>query len=811
MAKNNETILENIRDATMEEVMHNSMMPYSEHVILERALPRAEDGLKPVQRRVLYAMHGMNLFPDRPYRKCATIVGEVMGKYHPHGDSSIYDTLVRLAQDFNMRAPLVDGHGNFGTVDGDGAAAQRYTEARLHSLATEMLRDIEKDTVPWSLNFDDSLQEPDLLPSRFPNLLVNGSSGIAVGFATNIPPHNLAEVIDGAVALLDSPRLPLSELLKLIKGPDFPTGGIIMNPEELEAAYTTGRGKLLVRARVEVENGQNGKKLLVITEIPYALNKTALLQKIQALREERKGILTAISDIRDESDRQGMRAVIELRKDSDPQKVLQYLYKYSDLQTTFGVNMIAIAGGKPQQLGLLELLRCYLEHQKEVERRRVKYDLDWARSREEIVRGLVIAVQNIDRVIKIIRSSATVPKARDNLREAFALSERQATAILELRLQRLTALEIEKLEAELAELRALIAELEGILASKQKLNEVIRKSLQDIRRRYKDARRTVILSAREQKHEAETALKPEDFKVVTEAVVAVDQEGYIKRVPQKNFARSATKEAGAPAETPLDVIFTLTDRTLYVFTDRGNCCVVTVEDIPEGKWRDRGAPPARLFPGWEAGEKPVYIAQFDAPPPLLCLVTRAGMVKLTPFSEFAIKKARFKAIGLKEGDALLSVEPHREGATLLMISEQGQSLNAEINWEPTGRTAAGVKGMALENDRLVFAAEISAEGEVVVWTDKGYAKRSLAADYEPGVRGRKGQRTIEWKKNGANGNRLIAALYVKEPFTQLCVHKNNTTDTVDTEMLAIEPRGGPGKPYCLAVLGDELTGVLKLV
>ena len=447
---------------TMEEVMHNSMMPYAEHVILERALPRVEDGLKPVQRRVLYAMYTQNLFPDKPYKKSAYIVGETMAKYHPHGDSSIYETMVRMAQDFSLREPLVDGHGCFGSIDGDGAAAARYTEARLAPIALELLRDIEKDTVKWALNYDDSLKEPTVLPGRFPNLLVNGSYGIAVGLATNIPTHNLAEVIDGVIAQIDNPRITLPELLKHLKGPDFPTGGYIINGSDIENIYKTGRGRLLVRSKTHIENGSNGKKLIVITEVPFQVNKAKMLADIMKLSDEKKGILSSISDIRDESDMNtGMRAVIELRKDADVQKVLAYLYKYSDLQASFGVNMVAIAEGKPVQLGLLEINRYYIEHQREVERRRVRHDLDKARLDEEIYAGLLIAIQNIDEVIKIIKSSPNVRTARERLREAFSLSERQATAILEMRLQRLTALEVESIELKLKELRELIEYLKG--------------------------------------------------------------------------------------------------------------------------------------------------------------------------------------------------------------------------------------------------------------------------------------------------------------------------------------------------------------
>ena len=429
-----------ILPTTMEDVMHNSMIPYAEHVILERALPRVEDGLKPVQRRILYTMMELGTTPDKPHRKCARIVGDCLGKYHPHGDSSVYGALVHLAQDFSMRAPLVDGHGNFGSVDGDGAAAMRYTEARMTPLALQMLRDIEKDTVPFRLNFDDSLKEPDMLPARYPNLLVNGASGIAVGLATNIPPHNFGEACRAVIAQIQDPDISLDELLKIMPGPDFPTGGVLVDNEEIRKGYETGRSKLQVRARVHIEDGSAGRKLLVITQIPYEVNKAAMLEKILRLSEEKKAQLGCIYDIRDESDREGMRAIVELKKDADPQKVLAFLYKYSDLQVTFGVNMVAIADGKPVQMGLKSIIGYFIKHQKDVVTRRTRFELDQARARAHILQGLMIAVDNLDEVIRLIRASKTPKEAREALMSRFGLDEPQAQAILDMRLQRLTNL-----------------------------------------------------------------------------------------------------------------------------------------------------------------------------------------------------------------------------------------------------------------------------------------------------------------------------------------------------------------------------------
>ena len=794
---------------TMEEVMNNSMMPYAEHVILERALPRVEDGLKPVQRRVLYAMYTQNLFPDKPYKKSAYIVGETMAKYHPHGDSSIYETMVRMAQDFSLREPLVDGHGCFGSIDGDGAAAARYTEARLAPIALELLRDIEKDTVKWALNYDDSLKEPTVLPGRFPNLLVNGSYGIAVGLATNIPTHNLAEVIDGVIAQIDNPRITLPELLKHLKGPDFPTGGYIINGSDIENIYKTGRGRLLVRSKTHIENGSNGKKLIVITEVPFQVNKAKMLADIMKLSDEKKGILSSISDIRDESDMNtGMRAVIELRKDADVQKVLAYLYKYSDLQASFGVNMVAIAEGKPVQLGLLEINRYYIEHQREVERRRVRHDLDKARLDEEIYAGLLIAIQNIDEVIKIIKSSPNVRTARERLREAFSLSERQATAILEMRLQRLTALEVESIELKLKELRELIEYLEGLLNSKTKLMELIKKNLLDIKRKYKSPRRTVILS--EAPVETHTA---QDFKVVEDVIISIDAGGNVKRVPIKNYSRSNKDYDGVQEnEIPIITINSNTAEKLLAFSSAGYAYNLSVEDVPECKWKDKGALSAKVFSGIQPEEKIVYLFSYkELPEGNLYFYTKNGLIKCSAWSEYAVKKSRYSAMSLKEGDVLLGAEPVREEGSVLFVSQKGMSLNIVKEDIPvTGRVSSGVKAMALDNgDSVIFASQCDGEGEIIVWTEKGYAKRSLSVDYELSVRNRKGLKTFDFKKNGANGTTLVAALAVKEPFDMLCVHSNGEVECINTESLFIEPRLSAGKPYVLGILGDSLAKVYK--
>ncbi len=812
MAKKNDEIIDNstILHQTMEDVMHSSMIPYSEHVILERALPRVEDGLKPVQRRILYVMYEQGLTPDKPFKKSANIVGETMAKYHPHGDSSIYDTMVRMAQDFVMRAPLVDGHGNFGSIDGDSAAAFRYTEARMAPLALELLRDIEKDTVKWSLNFDDTRKEPDILPGRFPNLLVNGATGIAVGLATNIPTHNLAEVIDGVVAQIDNPRITLDEMLKYIKGPDFPTGGLIVNGEAIKDAYTNGSGKLTMRAKISVENGTNGKKLIVIHEVPYQVNKAAMLVEIMKMVNEKKGPLTAISDIRDESDREGLRAVIEVKKDGDIDKILPYLYKYSNLQKTFGVNMVAIADGKPKQMGLLEITKCYIEYQKEVERKRVRHDLESARQREEILSGLMIAIQNIDKVIKIIRSSPNVRTAKERLRETFDLTDRQATAILEMRLQRLTGLEIESLEKELKEVRALIAELESILNSKAKLNAVIKKNLLDIKRKFKSPRKTEIVYG----HKEEEVTR-DTFRTVEDVVLSVDRQSFIRRSFVKNYNLSS-KDAPQTGNDALTLIMPAqTDMNVLFFTNSGNCYNVKVEDIPDYKWRDKGCAPGRLCSGFEENERIVFGFVYKAalPDGELVFLTERGMIKISALSEYAVKKNKFNAITLKDGDKVITVDIRKKDASVLFITQNAMSLNIDTSdVSTTGRVTAGVKGISLdENDRVIFASQVTDEGEIAVFTEKGYGKRTLAVDYELSLRARKGNKTFEWRKNGSNGSKIAGAVYVKEPVDILALHTNGETDVLNSETLFIEQRLSAGKPYILAVMGDEISDVCTLL
>ena len=565
-----------ITPISMSDVMHDSMIPFAEYVIMDRALPRVEDGLKPVQRRILYTMMELSLTPDKPHRKSARIVGDTLGKYHPHGDKAVYDAMVRMAQDFVMRAPLVSGHGNFGSMDGDSAAAMRYTEARLAPIAMEMLAHIQKDTVRFNFNFDDTLKEPEMLPARFPNLLVNGAAGIAVGLATNIPPHNLAEVIDGVIARIKDPKLTLKALTEHIKGPDFPTGGYMLNLEQLENAYKTGRGKIILRARTILEKGANGKTRIVITEMPYQVNKAAMLEKILRITEQKKEMFAGIADIRDESDRSGIRAVIEIRKGYDPKKILNYLYKYSDMQTTFGINMVCIADGQPKQLSLMQIIDYYIQFQKDVLTRRTQFDLERAKHREHILKGLMIAVQNIDEVIRIIKGSSSPKEARIKLMGRFDLSQIQAQAILDMRLAKLTALEIESLENEYAFIIETIARLEAILASERKLFKVIVHELTEIKDKYSNPRRTKILHTN---HEIE--IDESDYKTVEECVIMLSHNGFLKRINQKSYQKSA--QFAADNDTIQAVIQSATNMRVQIFTSLGNLYTLSAEDIPNAR------------------------------------------------------------------------------------------------------------------------------------------------------------------------------------------------------------------------------------
>ena len=782
----------------MEDVMHQSMIPYSEYVILERALPRVEDGLKPVQRRILFTMHELGLSSDKPHRKCARIVGDCLGKYHPHGDTSVYDALARMAQPFVMRGLLVDGHGNFGSIDGDNPAAMRYTEAKMTSLAMELLRDIDKDTVGFHLNFDDTQKEPDMLPGRFPNLLVNGASGIAVGLATNIPPHNLGEAIDGVVAQIDKPDITVDELMRFIPAPDFPTGGILLKDGELRQAYETGRGKLQVRAKVHVEPGPSGRSLLVITEMPYQVGKSSMLEKVLKLSEEKKALFSGIHDIRDESDRTGMRAVIELKRDVDPEKTLALLYKYSDLQVTFGVNIVAIAGGKPVQMGLKEVIGHFIRHQKDVVTRRTRYELEQAKARAHILEGLIIAVDNLDEVIRLIRASSTPKEARERLMSRFSLSEIQAQAILDMRLQRLTNLEIVTLRKEYEEIKKLIDRLTSILSSEKKLLTVIKQELSEIRAKYADPRRTVL-----QDRPDEPQVFEEEKPIAEEAVVVVTRAGFVKRFAPKVWEKAQAEDQ----EKPRFAIRTMTDERILFFSNLGQCYPVPVAQVPEVRPKDRGLALTGLLAGFEAKEK--LIASFaladDRYTGDLLFATRGGHVKRSALSEYTVRKARFAAINLKAGDELMVVERTTGDAQMLLITEHAMSILFDAGEVPaTGRATAGVKGVALTpDDRVGFAfVTESADGEALLVTDRGYMKRCLMVDFDPQARGGKGVKCFQFLKNGANGEKIAGALLVKEPFEFIALQRQGQATKMSTESVKIEFKAGKGQPMVMAMLDD---------
>ncbi len=795
---------EEIIQRNMEDVMHESMMPYSEHVILERALPRVEDGLKPVQRRILYTMHELGNTPDKPHRKCARIVGDCLGKYHPHGDSSVYDALARMAQPFAMRTMLVDGHGNFGSIDGDSPAAMRYTEARMTEAAMAMLRDIEKDTVGFHLNFDDTQREPDLLPARFPNLLVNGASGIAVGLATSIPPHNMGEAVDAVIAQIDKPKITTEELMAVMPAPDFPTGGVLAKDGELVQAYETGRGKLKLRAKVHIEDGSAGRKLIVVDEVPYQVNKAAMLEKVLRVSEEKKGVFSGIYDIRDESDRMGMRAVVEVRKDADPEKILNALYKYTDFQVTFGVNMVAIADGKPRQMGIREIIAHYIAHQKNVVTRRTRYELQQAEARAHILEGLIIAVDNLDEVIKLIRGSKTPKEARDKLMARFSLTQVQAQAILDMRLQRLTNLEVLSLRQEYEDLTKLIANLKAILGSERKLLGVIKKELMQVREQFADPRRTQLAESFEE-------IVLEDEKpVADETVVILTQAGFVKRMPPKAFDKALA--GGEFSDPPRVAIRTMTDSKLLFFTDVGNCYILLADKVVEtNRAKERGLPLGGVLAGLENDEALVALIDSGDWSGELMFVTKKGLIKRTALSEYNVRKAKFAALNLKNGDRLLDVKRPEACEGVLLLTKLGMAIHFAVeDVSVIGRTAAGVKAMGLAaGDEIAFAFVHNSEGEVMLVSDMGYMKRCFLFDFERQARGGKGVKAFNFLKNGANGNYLAGALDVREAYDFSIVQKNGTRTNFNTEDVAIEPRSGRGQPYVVVVMDDVVVDLVK--
>jgi len=741
----------NIVEVNLTQEMRTSFLDYAMSVIVSRAIPDVRDGLKPVHRRILYAMHDLGMTPDKAYKKSARIVGEVIGKYHPHGDSAVYETMVRMAQDFSYRYMLVDGHGNFGSVDGDPAAAMRYTEARMSKISLELLRDINKDTIDFQDNYDGSEKEPAVLPSRFPNLLVNGSSGIAVGMATNIPPHQLGEVIDGILALSKDPDITIQELMEYIPGPDFPTAGLIVGRSGIRRAYETGRGSITLRARVEIEQRSNGKESIIVTELPYQVNKAKLIERIAELVHEKR--IDGITDLRDESDRNGMRMVIEVRRDANANVILNNLYKHTAMQTTFGINLLALVAGQPKVLNLKQALKFYLDHQEEVIRRRTAFELKKAEARAHILEGLRIALDHIDAIIQLIRSSQTTDIARNGLMEQFSLSEKQAQAILDMRLQRLTGLEREKIEEEYRGLIQLIAELKAVLADEEKVLEIIREELLEIKERFNDERRTEIIAASVDQIEDEDLIPQESI------AITLTHNGYIKRLPistyrsQKRGGRGVQGMGTNEDDFVEHLLTTSTHDTILFFTNKGKVYKKKGYEIPEYGRTAKGIPIVNLLEidRDEWINTMIRVEDF-VEDWFLFFTTKKGISKRTPVTEFAnIRTNGLIAIHLKEEDELISVKLTDGHKEIIIGTKNGMLIRfPETDVRSMGRSATGVKGITLSGDDEVVGMEILEENDdVLIVTKNGYGKRTKGSEYRIQSRGGKGLKTCNiTSKNG---------------------------------------------------------------
>lgn len=752
------------------EEMKKSYIDYSMSVIAGRALPDVRDGLKPVHRRILYSMNELNLTPDKPYRKSARIVGDVLGKYHPHGDSAVYLAMVRMAQDFSTRGLLVDGHGNFGSIDGDSPAAMRYTEARMSKLSLELLRDIDKETVDFTPNFDESLKEPSVLPARYPNLLVNGSNGIAVGMATSIPPHNLGEVIDATVYLIDNEEATVEELMQFIKGPDFPTSAIIMGKENITEAYRTGRGKVKVRSRAYIEELAKGKQQIIITEIPYQVNKAKLVEKIAELVKDKK--VEGISDLRDESNRNGMRIVIELKRDVNANIVLNNLYKHSQMEDTFSIIMLALVNGVPKILNLKQILYYYVQHQKDVVTRRTKFELNKAEARAHILEGLKIALDNIDAVINLIRSSKTGQEAKLGLIEQFKLSELQAQAILDMKLQRLTGLERDKIEAEYEELIKKINRLKEILSNERLLLNVIKEEMLIIKENYADERRTEI------KH-SEGEIDMRDLINDEEIAITLTHFGYIKRLPSDTYKSQRRGGRGVSALTTREedfvkhLVSTTTHSKLLFFTNKGRVFKLNAYDIPEGKRQAKGTAIVNLLQ-LGPNEKIATLISIDESESneFLLLATKNGIVKKTKREEFKnINKSGLIAIGLREDDELIDVRVTNGNKEVLLVTKQGMSIKFdEKDIRPTGRTAIGVKGIALsENDKVVSMSLANEGTDLLVVSENGFGKRTDINEYRIQTRSGKGIKTYNIAEKTGN---IVGAQMVNEDDEIMIINSN---------------------------------------
>ena len=801
---------ERILPRLIEEEMQQSFINYSMSVIVSRALPDVRDGLKPVHRRILYSMSELGLLPGRPYKKSATVVGDVLGKYHPHGDSSVYDALVRMVQDFSLRYPLIDGQGNFGSVDGDPAAAYRYTEARLTDIAVTMLDDIDKNTVDFVPNFDDRLKEPSVLPAKVPNLLVNGSSGIAVGMATNIPPHNLREVAKAVQALIDEPESSIADLRKYIKGPDFPTGAFIYGRDGIKEAHETGRGRIQVRARAQIEEKESsGKSQIVVTEIPYQVNKENLVKAIAELVIDKK--IEGINGVNDESDKDGMRIVIQLKRDAIPNVVLNQLYKHTAMQTTFGVIMLALDKGAPKVMNLKEILERFIEHRHEVIVRRTQFDLDAAQAREHILEGLKIAVDNIDEVVEIIRSSADVPEADARLRKRFGLSEKQADAILNMRLAKLTGLEIEKLEAELAEVRALIKDLKSILASKPKRMGILKEEMEEVAKKYGDERRTEIVAD-------QGDFSVEDLIAEEDMVITISHTGYIKRIAVSTYRRQRRGGRGLQGATTKEedwiehLFIASTHDYLMFFTNTGQVYWLKVHEIPQGGRASRGKPVVNCI-GIKPDERvaaTVAVREF-AEDKYIIFATRNGTVKKTSLAEYANPRSTgIRAIGIDDGDELIDVQICDGDSDICLATAEGMSIRFHSgDVRPMGRTAGGVKGIELEGaDKVIGMVVLRRDATLLVVSEKGFGKRSELSDYRVQKRGGKGIITMKsTDKTGA----LVALMEVQPEDELMLITKHGIIIRQPVEGIRVISRNTQGVRVMNLDAGDAVVDVARVV
>jgi len=804
-----EPLLGNVNLVEIEDEMKGAYIGYAMSVIVGRALPDVADGLKPVHRRILYAMFDQGMLPNRRYEKCAATVGEVLKKYHPHGDSAVYDTLVRMAQDFSMRYPLIDGQGNFGSVDGDSAAAYRYTEARLSSIAMELLRDIQKNTVDFAPNFSETTEEPVVLPARFPNLLVNGSSGIAVGMATNIPPHNLTEVIDGVVHVIDNPEADIADLMKIIKGPDFPTAGTIMGKTGIADAYTTGRGSIKIRGQAEIEQTEQGRNRIVITELPYQVNKARLTEKIAELVREKK--ITDISDLRDESDRSGMRLVVELKRDAIPQVTLNRLFKHTQLETSFGVIMLALVDGVPRRLTLLEVIKHYIGHQKRVITRRTQFELKQAEERAHVLEGLLVALKNLDAVIKTIRASRTPEEARGKLISGFDLSEIQAQAILDMRLQRLTGLEREKVEGEYAELTKLIAKLTEILADELKVLAIVKDELAEIRRVHGDKRRTKITAS-------EAEIDIEDLIAEEDMVITITSTGYIKRLPVTTYKGQRRGGRGViglnlkEGDFVEHLFVASTHNYLLIFSNKGKVYRLKVHELPVGSRQSRGQAIVNLLPFTQEEKITAVISTraYDEGQ-FIIMGTKKGKVKKTTLKSYdSSRRDGLLAIGMRPGDELIGVKLTNGEEDVILVSTAGQAIRfSETDVRAMGRTAMGVKGMTLIKESSVLGMEIAKDdAELFVITQNGYGKRTRMDKYPRHRRGGRGVITI---KTVATKGRLAGVKMVRPDHELMIISSEGVIIRVPAHAVSSTGRATQGVRVMNLKAKDEVKALARVV